>query len=156
AGYAPAGMAAMFEKLSQASRLNDNNSFPYLRTHPLTTERIGEARQRLGPGVAKEPPHPLVYAALQARARVLMDPRVDALRRQQDLGSDRAQTLAVTPIEKLGGAYSSALASTLLREWARADAVLPQAYAAAEGNAQARHEVDLLAAQSYLARGDGA
>ena len=156
AGYAPAGMAAMFEKLAQASRLNDNNSFPYLRTHPLTTERIGEARQRLGPGVAKEPPHPLVYATLQARARVLMDPRVDALRRQQDLGSDRAQTLAVTPLEKLAGAYSSVLASTLLREWARADAVLPMAYAEADGNAQAKREVDLLAAQSYIARGDGA
>ncbi|MBL8302342.1 MAG: M48 family metalloprotease, partial [Ideonella sp.] len=35
AGFAPAGMAAMFEKLDQASRLNDSGGFPYLRSHPL-------------------------------------------------------------------------------------------------------------------------
>ena len=28
AGFAPAGMAAMFEKLDQASRLNDSGGFP--------------------------------------------------------------------------------------------------------------------------------
>jgi predicted Zn-dependent protease len=32
----------MFEKLQQASRLNDNGAFPYLRSHPLTTERIAD------------------------------------------------------------------------------------------------------------------
>ena len=42
-------MAAMFEKLDQAARLNDSGSYPYLRSHPLTVERIGEARARLGP-----------------------------------------------------------------------------------------------------------
>ena len=31
AGYAPAGMAAMFEKLDAANRLNDSGAFPYLR-----------------------------------------------------------------------------------------------------------------------------
>ena len=46
AGFAPSGMASMFEKLDQASRLNDSNGYPYLRTHPLTIERIGEARAR--------------------------------------------------------------------------------------------------------------
>jgi predicted Zn-dependent protease len=45
AGFAPAGMSAMFDKLDTASRLNDNGAFPYLRSHPLTVDRIGEARQ---------------------------------------------------------------------------------------------------------------
>ncbi|MFG5411130.1 M48 family metalloprotease [Piscinibacter sakaiensis] len=53
AGFSPAGMAAMFEKLDQASRLNDSGSYPYLRSHPLTTERIGEARSRLGAAVRR-------------------------------------------------------------------------------------------------------
>jgi len=43
AGFAPGGMAAMFEKLDHASHLNDSGSYPYLRSHPLTSERIGEA-----------------------------------------------------------------------------------------------------------------
>ena len=34
------------------SRLNDFGGFPYLRTHPLTVERIGEARARAGIGPA--------------------------------------------------------------------------------------------------------
>ena len=35
AGFAPGGMAAMFEKLDQSSRLNDSGGFPYFRSHPL-------------------------------------------------------------------------------------------------------------------------
>ena len=75
AGYEPGGMAAMFEKLQQASRLNDSQSFPYLRTHPLTSARIGEARARLGVDAAQLVPRSLAYAVIRARARVLMDTR---------------------------------------------------------------------------------
>ena len=50
AGFAPVGMARMFEKLDYANRLNDNGAYPYLRSHPLTTERIAEAQSRLGTG----------------------------------------------------------------------------------------------------------
>ena len=56
AGFAPSGMAAMFEKLENASRLNDSGGFPYLRTHPLTIERIGEARARARHGRAPRRP----------------------------------------------------------------------------------------------------
>ncbi len=50
AGFSPAGMARMFEKLDYANRLNDSGAYPYLRSHPLTTERIAEAQSRLGTG----------------------------------------------------------------------------------------------------------
>ncbi len=53
AAYAPGGVAAMFEKLESANRLNDSGSFPYLRSHPLTVERIGDARARVE--AAKDP-----------------------------------------------------------------------------------------------------
>ena len=46
AGYSPQGMAAMFEKLENASRLNDSGNYPYLRSHPLTTQRIADMQQR--------------------------------------------------------------------------------------------------------------
>ena len=55
AGFAPGGMAAMFEKMETSNRLNDYGGFPYLRTHPLTVERIGEARSRAG---MRPPPAP--------------------------------------------------------------------------------------------------
>ena len=83
AGFNPAGMALMFEHLELASRLNDDGSYPYLRTHPLTSERIGDARSRLGLGgweaaraaIPKQTALAAMHALMSARARVLMDPR---------------------------------------------------------------------------------
>ena len=46
AGFEPQGFVTMFDKLQQAARLNDNGSFPYLRTHPMTTERIADMQSR--------------------------------------------------------------------------------------------------------------
>jgi predicted Zn-dependent protease len=156
AGFAGSGMASMFEKLSQASHLNDSGGFPYLRSHPLTTERIGEARARLGANVPAPQVGVLEHTAAQARARVLMDTRVDSLRRWQALDADNT---AATPADKLAMATESALASTLLRDWSRADASIAKAAAlpaGSESGERAQRAVTLLAAQSMLERGDPA
>lgn len=87
AGFRPSGMALMFEQLQQASRLNDDGRYPYLRTHPLTLDRIAEARARLGPGGwdatrAAQPDDSAQWAQhalMSARSRVLMDTRNVAL-----------------------------------------------------------------------------
>jgi predicted Zn-dependent protease len=157
AGFAPGGMAAMFEKLDHASHLNDSGGFPYLRSHPLTTERIGEARARLGAAPHVAPVSVLEHSAAQARARVLMDTRIDALRRWQAVDADIA---ASTVADKLAAAYESALASTLLRDWVRADASLAKAQGLVQGSPRsderATRAVALLVAQSMLERGDAA
>ena len=74
--------ATMFEKLQHASRLNDNGSFPYLRSHPLTTERIADMQAR-----AQLQRRRRRCRAADAGARhdrgaraVLSNPGVDALR----------------------------------------------------------------------------
>ncbi len=46
-GFNPRGMATMFERLGQAGRLYENNAPGYLRTHPLTTERVADMQSRL-------------------------------------------------------------------------------------------------------------
>ncbi|HSV47929.1 MAG TPA: M48 family metalloprotease, partial [Ramlibacter sp.] len=81
AGFEPQGFISMFEKLQQAARLNDNGAFPYLRTHPMTTERMADmqSRQQLsqrprGGGGALE------HALMAARARVLSNASPDGLR----------------------------------------------------------------------------
>ena len=155
AGFAPGGMASMFEKLDVAARLNDFGGYPYLRSHPLTSERIGEARSRLGTAAPVAPVSRLEHSVAQARARVLMDSRFDALRRWQALDGDR---VASTTGDKLMNAYESALASTLLRDWARADVSIATATALVQGaspkDARAERLVALLQVQSLLARGD--
>ena len=97
AGFEPSGFVSMFEKLQQASRLNDNGAFPYLRSHPLTTERVADMQARMplgGPaksggsaapglplaGTSPIPLQTLEHAMVAARANVLSDPGVDALR----------------------------------------------------------------------------
>ena len=45
-GYDTAGMPTFFERLQTATRLYDNNAPVYLRTHPLTTERIADMQNR--------------------------------------------------------------------------------------------------------------
>jgi len=165
AGFSAGGMAAMFEKLDASSRFNDAGGFPYLRSHPLTTERIGEARSRAGVGAASSlmvlPPSGLEHSLAQARARVLMDPRVDALRRWQALdGPADADLSGISLNEKLANACASALASTLLRDWARADKSLLRAQSLLQFNprpdARAERAVAILNAQSQLERGNAA
>ena len=153
AGFAPGGMAAMFEKMDMSARLNDFGGFPYLRSHPLTVERIGEARARAGITAAPAPVSVLEHTVAQARSRVLMDTRVDALRRWQARDADREGSAA----DKLRALTESALASTLLRDWARADAAFAGAAAIARASpnssARAERAVVLMQAQSQLDRG---
>ena len=154
AGYSTAGMAAMFEKLDVATRLNDNNGFPYLRSHPLTVDRIAEARNRaLLAGGALPTPTPQ-HALMQARARVMMDDSAQSLQRFS--GETSSPALA----DRLGALYAGALAASLLRDHARAenlatDALLAAA-AAVPPDAVALRALVLLQAQIRLARGNAA
>ena len=122
AGYAPAGMARMFEKMDNASRLFDSGAYPYLRSHPLTVERVADARSRVTfstqPWVPPEQ-QVMVHALMQARARVLMEDGVDGWRRLAD--SSSASPLRA---EQWGAHYASALASIKLGDHARAQKAL--------------------------------
>lgn len=159
AGFATTGMAAMFEKLDQANRINDSGAFPYLRTHPLTLERVAEARTRAGgaPALSSGPTR-LEHQLMQARARVLMDPTAQARRRLQDLDAEAA---AATPRERLGALYASATASMLLRDFARAerawtDGTRQGASALGPDEARARQAWAMLGAELALEQGDAA
>jgi len=47
AGFDPSAMASFFERMLRANRLNELKGAPaYLRTHPLTTERIADMQDR--------------------------------------------------------------------------------------------------------------
>ncbi|UZG44554.1 M48 family metalloprotease [Caldimonas thermodepolymerans] len=150
AGFSPAGMASMFERLQQTSRLNDSGAYPYLRTHPLTSERIGEARARAQSRTGTAPRRELEHVVMQARARVRMDLRPDSLREwlrtPEATGADRAAQLLA--------AATSAQAATVLRDWHAAEAALDRAAQLARGDSRAERAVAFLRSESALARGD--
>ena len=154
AGFAPQGFVGMFDKLQQANRLNDNGSWPYLRSHPLTTQRIADMQSRLPPGASTLAPAPaLEHAMVSARARVLSRPGVDVLRQWQ--AEPRSTGFAAQPAARRAGAlYAAALAASQLRDHAGARALLAPLQAVVQGDAPAQRQVQLLAAELALAAGD--
>ena len=166
AGFAPSGMAGMFDKLDQSTRLNDTGGFPYLRSHPLTIDRVGEARQMVqsaaGTSLTARPAahiSALSHSLLQARARVLMDPSAQAVRRLQDLDG-RGAMPSLSAADRLVGLYTGALASTQLRDFARAGQASHAAQALVDSmgpaaDPMARQAVAHLNARLALVAGDG-
>ncbi|ABM56180.1 M48 family metalloprotease [Verminephrobacter eiseniae] len=125
AGFAPQGFVGMFDKLQQANRLNDNGSWPYLRSHPLTTERSADMHARIPPGTAigatAAAPATLEHALVAARARVLANPGVDSLR--QWIAEPHSSGWASQPLPHRAAAlYVAALGSSQLRDAAGARA----------------------------------
>jgi len=126
AGFAPQGAAAMFERLQYASRLNDNGSYPYLRSHPMTSERIADMQSRyeLASGNAALPLL-MDHAMVSSRARVLTRPGVDVLRLWVDAaGPAGAGALTrSSPAQQAGILYAGAFAASELRDFSQARAL---------------------------------
>ncbi len=128
AGFAGSGMLGMFERMEQAYHLMDSGGYPYLRSHPLTTERIGDARARLGAAAWQRPVSRTEHLLMAARARVLMDARAESLGKLQELDAGaRSVQAGADGMEQLAARYTSALASIKLRQWPRAENALRQA-----------------------------
>ena len=155
AGFDAQGFVTMFDKLQQASRLNDNGAFPYLRSHPLTTERIADmqSRQPLGtraPDVAQQT---IEHALVAARARVLSNPGADALRASlQEV--DRAPQPGIGAARQAGALYGATLAAIRLREFQAARALQLRLASLVEADAAGARLTRLLAVELELAAPD--
>ena len=152
AGYEPQGFVSMFEKLQQASRLNDNGAFPYLRSHPMTTERIADAqaRQQLLPAKKQLPPNAL-HAMMAARALVLTNPGVDVLR-GLSAQADASGMRQATPERLAGVLYGAVMADMKQRDFTKAQQRLLQLQSL-KLDAAAQRVVRLLQAEFHLNSG---
>jgi predicted Zn-dependent protease len=172
AGFESRGMSAMFDKLQQAARLNDNGSFPYLRSHPLTTERIAaaQARMQLASMDAVKPSREkniemekarLLHAMMASRARILAAPGVDALRSMVTEAQRRPASLAplqspATPenVRDAGALYGGAFAAAQLRDFVTAKNLLGRLKPLTAADVpQAAETVDLLGIEIDLLAG---
>jgi predicted Zn-dependent protease len=132
AGFDVRGFTGMFDKLQAANRINDNGSFPYLRSHPLTTERLGDMQSRLQLLSLPKADAPALlaqqteHALIATRARLLSDPSVSALRSEltQAAAALRAPLPSTaTPAQRirhLAQLYGGAIASSRQRDAAGA------------------------------------
>lgn len=152
AGFAPQGFSSMFEKLQAASRLMDNGDWPYLRSHPLTTQRIADMQQR-HQGLPRDAgPEDLEALLIAARARVLSRPGVDVLRTwagEPELAGFAAQP----PARRAAVLYAAALAQASLRELPRAQALARQLTELVAHDPAALRQARLLQAELALQAG---
>ncbi len=156
AGFDGHGFVSMFDKLQQASRLNDDGAFPYLRSHPLTGERIADMQSRLpsatagvGPR-ADAPVRPAglpsaaTHALASARARVLAE-------RNSARWSGWVQT-ALVPSARPGDLYAGALSAQRLGQHERATELAQRLRSAVAGS-DARALADALMLELLLTPG---
>ncbi len=152
AGFAPQGFVTMFEKLQQANRLNDNGSWPYLRSHPLSSQRMTDMQARVPAGTSAPPPATLEHGLMAARARVLANPSPDVLRQwttePQTLGFERQ------PVARQAAAlYAATLGHRQLRDFAAARTSLVRLETVVRDDASALRQARLLGAELALAAG---
>lgn len=151
AGYDPQGFVGMFAKLQQAAGLNDSGAYPYLRSHPLTTERIADMQARLQLNTA--PARAVAdteQALLAARARVLSQRNVDAWRASTQ--TSQAASPQATLASQAGVWYGATLAHMQLRDFAAAERSLQQLERVVQGQAGAQRQAQLLRAELAAAQ----
>lgn len=155
AGFAPQGFVSMFEKLQQSSRLNDAGGFPYLRSHPMSSERMADMQARIPAHVAPAPTPSAESALIAARARVLSNPAADAL--QAWLAQAQPAALAKLPLaQQQLTVYAAAMSASRLRNVEAVPALLDRLQVLVQGDAAALRQVQYLRAEIALARGQAA
>lgn len=78
-GYDTSGMLAFFGRLQYASRNYTDNGMSYLRSHPLTSERMADIQGRLFGERYRQRADGLDFYLTQARVRVIQDSKAQGL-----------------------------------------------------------------------------
>lgn len=84
AGFDGHGMENFFGRLQQGSRLYEGTAPAYLRTHPMTVERMSDMQNRSRNLRFKQRPDPIDFQLVRARLRVLQETTVQGWRDQLD------------------------------------------------------------------------
>jgi predicted Zn-dependent protease len=117
AGFDPRGAVTVFERMLRANRLNELKGAPgYLRTHPLTTERIADMQGRVdspssGRVLTMAPADSFEYRLAKARLRALAGSPAEALAAMK---TQLAERTVVRPREDV---YGLALAQYRTRDF---------------------------------------
>ncbi len=118
AGFDPAGMPGFFERMLRANRHNDGKTPGYLRTHPLTTERIADMQDRvlqMGADGKRNVPDTLEYRLAAAKLRAMALGNNEAVRFFRNTIAER------TVLRSRADVYGLALALARSRDFAAAD-----------------------------------
>jgi predicted Zn-dependent protease len=125
AGYETSGMISFFGRLQQATRAYSDAVPPYLRSHPLTTERMADIEARTRTFRYRQHADSPNFSLIQARIRVLQDTSSQGLRDAADYFERQLQQNA--PIALLAARYGLAFVALQQDDPARAQTRLDEA-----------------------------
>ena len=129
------GMVAFFGRLQTASR-NFNDLAPsFLRSHPLTSERIADIQARIGDARYKQRIDSLDFQLIRARMRVLQDNSPQGLRDATITFEEQTQ-IRKSPLA-IAGKYGLALIALTQRAPDRAQKLLQEARTLAQNSSGA-------------------
>jgi predicted Zn-dependent protease len=155
AGFQSQGAITLFEKLIQAARLNDSGAYPYLRSHPMSTERMADMAARahqLGPN-DKAPGPDVLHAMLSARARALTDLSSDAQRKFILDAQERKAQASPDNVTALAALYAGVVAHLKARQFDQALSLLALLRGPLKGQSQAMDQLAWLSADAHLQQG---
>jgi len=106
-GFDPRGMVTFFERMQRATRAMESDAPSYLRTHPLTVDRIAELQNRVEKLPARQVPDSLDFQLTKAKVRAMNSTPNEAVRSFAAAQVDAS----LTPSARLYGSAIAALRS---------------------------------------------
>lgn len=93
AGFDIRGMGSFFGRLDKFGRIYDNNAPGYLRTHPLTTERISDMENRIAMRTYHQVPDSMEFLLVRAKIQAQEGTPTDAVTTFEHLLNERKFTV---------------------------------------------------------------
>ncbi|MDR2365910.1 MAG: M48 family metalloprotease [Zoogloeaceae bacterium] len=146
AGFDVRGMSSFFSRLQRATRVYENNAPVYLRTHPLSVERISDMQNRELNQPYRQAPDSLEFLLTRARLQAMRGTPDEAVTHFRALLAEQ-KTLHVAATR-----YGLAVALARKKDWAAAETTLN----ALRQDKIASPMIDRLYAESRVRRGDAA
>jgi predicted Zn-dependent protease len=149
-GYDIRDMATFFERLQNFGRLYENNAPGYLRTHPLTTERIADMGNRISQRPYRQVPDSLDFLLVRAKLQAQEGDAREAVTHFASLVKERKF------VSEPAAHYGYAVALARVKDWAGAERELAQARRLmARGHAEAAAPmIETLAAEMRRQQND--
>jgi predicted Zn-dependent protease len=132
-GFDTSGMVSFFGRLQTASRAYNDSAPAYLRSHPLTTERIADIQARTRDLHYKQRADSLDFPLIQARLQVLKDTSPQGLRDAAAVFERQLQQK--NPTSTIAAKYGLALVALREGAPAKAQSLLQEARTAAQKSA---------------------
>lgn len=154
AGFDPQGTADFFRRMQRATNISEASVPAYVRTHPMTTERIADMENRIRGITRRNQPVLPEFVFAKARARVLQEVAPNGQMSVRD--SLRTALASARPEQQPGLWYGIALVEQQLGKIDAAEAALLEArraYGNIPGSTSGSVSLDVMSIELARARG---